>query len=715
MSANRTIQTNFLDGVQSISNYIGNGKATYLNTAGWATYAETDSVTFQDIGDTVTLNSHNLQNGNTISFTSITSTTGISINTLYYVISVTTNTFQVASSSGGSALALTTNGSGTMVRFIPKTGATGGSPNITFTTSFSSPLSGDNSFLFNKDAANRMGQGVSYDFTINSSDQAKVLQIQFDYILSSGTFTAGSSTTDSDVTVWIYDVTNAVLIQPSTFRLYSNSSTTSTTSIGSFQTASNSTSYRLIFHVGSTSASAYTLKVDNVSVSPTSYVYGTPITDIVDKGSITLSATTTAPTKGTVGIDKMLMKRYGDVAEITYEYNQTTAGTTGSGSYLFSLPSGMSFDTTKIVTSGGTILNALRSTVTPIGYGTIGSTAASGFNGNVVLVAYNSTQFYAHVTSSQNTSGTGDPAVDDAAGSGNYAFNDASYGFKFVLKAPIQGFSSSVQMSDSADTRVVDFVGNKGSTQAVTGDVTNVTFTANKDSHGAWNGSQYVVPVSGDYSVSGMVFDSASATTETKLYINEILSRRYLAYSNAGVPCSPGTLLVPNLKAGDTISVRSSNTMTLAANGSLSIMRISGPSAIAATETIAASYKVVTGTTATAGSAINYDTKEYDTHNAMSSGTFTAPAAGIYQVDVSHATGVNTRNFLLYKNGTLYRNIFGTNGAQASNDVKSGSTTVKLLAGDTVFITINTTTTLTSDGTNTVATANHMSIFRIGL
>ena len=76
------------------------------------------AVTFQDAGDTVTLNSHGLLNGDSVVFTVITTTTGISINTRYYVVNAATNTFQVASSLGGAALPLTNNGTGTVVRAL---------------------------------------------------------------------------------------------------------------------------------------------------------------------------------------------------------------------------------------------------------------------------------------------------------------------------------------------------------------------------------------------------------------------------------------------------------------------------------------------------------------------------------------------------------------------------------------------------------------------
>jgi len=79
------------------------------------------SVTFQDSTDTVTYNSHGLLDGDIVVFTAITTTTGILINTPYYVINPTTNTFQVASTSGGSALPLTNDGTGTMQSAISKT------------------------------------------------------------------------------------------------------------------------------------------------------------------------------------------------------------------------------------------------------------------------------------------------------------------------------------------------------------------------------------------------------------------------------------------------------------------------------------------------------------------------------------------------------------------------------------------------------------------
>lgn len=72
------------------------------------------SVTFQDTGDTVTLTAHGIGNNNIVSFSTITTTTGISVYTPYYVVNSATDTFQVASTQGGAALPLTNDGSGTL-------------------------------------------------------------------------------------------------------------------------------------------------------------------------------------------------------------------------------------------------------------------------------------------------------------------------------------------------------------------------------------------------------------------------------------------------------------------------------------------------------------------------------------------------------------------------------------------------------------------------
>lgn len=75
-------------------------------------------------------------------------------------------------------------------------------------------------------------------------------------------------------------------------------------------------------------------------------------TEWTDAGVITISATTTAPTKNnSVATDKIWWRRHAGDAEVRMYYRQSatgSGGTAGSGDYLFGMPSGLSIDTSRV-------------------------------------------------------------------------------------------------------------------------------------------------------------------------------------------------------------------------------------------------------------------------------------------------------------------------------------------------------------------------------
>ncbi len=77
------------------------------------------AVTFTDALDLVNKVTHGMDNGQEISFATITTTTGISKSTKYFVVNATSNTFQLAATLGGAAIPLTGDGSGSYIR-VPK-------------------------------------------------------------------------------------------------------------------------------------------------------------------------------------------------------------------------------------------------------------------------------------------------------------------------------------------------------------------------------------------------------------------------------------------------------------------------------------------------------------------------------------------------------------------------------------------------------------------
>ena len=75
------------------------------------------TVTLTDAGDLVERTAHGYSNGMRVQFYRIVTTTGLVEAQFYFVINATANDFQVAATEGGAALALTTNGSASLLPY----------------------------------------------------------------------------------------------------------------------------------------------------------------------------------------------------------------------------------------------------------------------------------------------------------------------------------------------------------------------------------------------------------------------------------------------------------------------------------------------------------------------------------------------------------------------------------------------------------------------
>lgn len=73
------------------------------------------------------------------------------------------------------------------------------------------------------------------------------------------------------------------------------------------------------------------------------------------ESTISFTATTSAPTKGTNTTDKFRWRRVGGSIEALIDYVQTGAGSAGSGNYLISMPTGLTIATGTVLTNGATI------------------------------------------------------------------------------------------------------------------------------------------------------------------------------------------------------------------------------------------------------------------------------------------------------------------------------------------------------------------------
>ena len=557
----------------------------------------------------------------------------------------------------------------------PAGALTGTTTGITFSTSSSSPLAGVNSFTLAKDASNRQGRVVYTPITITPAYQAKVLNVSMDYIVSSGTFVAGSSGVDSDVIVYLQDVTNSTSIEPSSFKFLSNSSTIADKFQGTFQTSATGTSYRLLLYFPTTTTSAFTLKLDNISVSPSNYVFGSPIQDWQSFTPI-VSHTTNATTTG-------LRKQNGDCEE--YMIRTAYTGATDNTGYTVTIPGGKSIDTSKILgTQGG---------LSP--FGIAAGHDSGGTHGGIVV--------YASTTTVQIIGDDGSGGWNGAGGNPFVPGNGDYIETKFSV--PILGWSSSVQMSDSADTRVVTARAYRSGNQSVaTAAETDIVFNATSfDDVNGFNTSTgvYTVQVPGKYNVKTSLYISSAAAEVFTISIykssSQVAQRFFTATSDAMVEVSD----VLNCVAGDTIKSTIDSTAdtsyTIIGSSSATFMTVELVSSSPAVDGRVVAARYTTNTAQPISNATNtiidFEDKDFDSHGSVTTGAswkFTAGSSGVFNARAT-ITSAGTGNFTgteyielkLYKNGSFYSSkiIANFTGSTAAISVTHDDD-IKLLAGD---------------------------------
>lgn len=588
---------------------------------------------------------------------------------------------------------------------IPTDGTGGTATGLTFTRSTSSPLRGVGSFVLQQtNSTNLQGKGVSYDYSIDSADQGHVLSVQFDFnasttfVASDGSTTLNDGTTsttsgNSDLEVFDYDVTNSALIYVSPEVITAKGSNNYTFK-GSFQTLVNSTSHRLIFHVATTNANAtgWTFKFDNVSVGPQAIVNGSPITDWV-------SCPINFIALGTVSGNQAFCRRIGDSLQVRGEV--TTGTTTGSGVEI-SLPYNASIDPTKVSSTTKTQMIGI--------WQNLNSGPSNLFDVSALASGqiYVDTSDLTHVYLASQSDST--PIYANVSGSSLGNGNALTYEFTF----PVIGQSSNVQMSSDTDTRVVAAKYQASSTQTP-GTNAPINFDVPYfDTHGAvTTGSnwKFIAPISGKYSVK-VVVGATNATVSDIFLFKNGSADSFLTETIVGTTYVSGSTDVI-LAAGEYIDIRPDGATQFAGgtagNTSVSINRISGPAAIAASESVGMSASLSSDTVFNSTTVV-YDSVQFDSHFSYSpsTGTFTLPMPGTYSVSVLGAATSGSASLLLDKNGSHYAYLTSIN----TSGQFSGTTLIKGVAGD--ILNISTAANVTIQGLSSGIILNSFSIHRVG-
>lgn len=563
---------------------------------------------------------------------------------------------------------------------IPVDG-TGGSPSSTWTRTTSNPLRDTASFLWTRSANNRQGEGVAFAFTLDRADQASVISISFDYKIVSGTFFAADGTTApsndgtttvnagmSDLEVFIYDVTNSVLV-PVTGQVLTSTSTISAHFKGTFQTPSNSTSYRFILHTARSTAVAFTAQFDNFIVGPQAVAFGPAVTDTVQN-----TTGITFTNFGTVTAVNAALTQIGDLLKVVGSFTSgTSVGSVGSINIPYSI------DYTKLGS------NASINRVGDFGILQNASLIGSNLDPNAIFVDGSTASSVFIATSSGGTTYT--------KANGSAVGNNQPCSFSFTV--PIAGWSSNTRLSSDTSTTVVSFSVNTSTTAADSSTPFLYTNVIKDTNAGYSTGTgKYTIQVSGDYTFSAIIFGGTSRAAQ--LYKNGAIIAQ-------GMPCVGGSDVglvnyTGPFVAGETMEVRPSGSTTANATSYLNQFfgnRLSGPSTIAADATVAISYTSTSSASAGTGTPIIFGTKVYDTTGAFSGGTtFTAPIPGKYDIKAQYYVNGNS-NIRLYKNGSFL--MQGTAGSTST--VSAISFDCPLLAGETLDIRPDATQTMANTAT----------------
>ncbi len=573
-------------------------------------------------------------------------------------------------------------GTATLTSALP-TGAptfgSGASGNLSITTVTSGKLAGTYSLSLVSSAATTAGNFLASDpLTLDLEDQAKILAFKFYYSPTVGPTTANwSGTSSNSFGVAIYDITNSAWIIPAgVFNLVQNTGVGICQ--GTFQTPSNLASFRVVLYNANATSGAITMLLDDFYCGPQAMAFGPAMTDWV-------AYTPTFTGWGTASNVSFLQRRVGDSVEIRGYW---TSGVATAVEARVSLPAGLtSLSTVPTLSNAGVYIT--------------NDTAAQV---RTLLIEPSVT----YLTFAMSDGASGQLTKQNGSG-----FSTNGRNFSLSALVPIAGWSSNSVLSADSDTRVISWAGTQSS-QAVTGGVTDIAFTTTTDRSGAWNGTQFVVPVAGDYYAAGSYVNSAGAAWT--VYKNGVL----FGYggTNTAANTGSGGLLVTNCKPGDTISLRTSASGTITL-GSFGVFRLSGPAVVAASESVNARYYSSVSSISSSDGTVTFATKDYDSHSAYSAGTYTIPVTGKFQINSKIVTTAvtfaanNAVTISIYKNGTIISwNVIRIFGATETDADPGISDIISCVAGDT--ITIRASNNATSPTISVSTTRNFFSIAKVG-
>lgn len=567
----------------------------------------------------------------------------------------------------------------------------GASGNLSIATVTSGQLAGLASLSYVSSAATTAGNMLATDaLTIDIEDQAKVLTWKFYYEAQTNPSNANwSGTSSNSFGVAVYDVTNSSwLTSAGNFGMTQSSGVGIAT--GTCQTNATTTQIRFVVYNANATSGAVTVYFDDFSIGPLTAPIGAPITSWQ-------SYTPTIIGFGTPSAVSFWSRRVGDSLEVSGTFTSgTSTSTTASISLGFNGGnSNATIDSTKL-TNGQLVGDAALGVSTANKFTVLGVTSSA--------------------TVQLGLGSSGASSLTSALGNALAATGQV---MNVYFKVPISGWSSNVQMSNDTNTQVITLIAN-GTPASASANGIVIYPTVSKDTSGSYNAStgEFTAPISGYYQVQAFINASFATNGTMSAYVGGSIQVPAMGQIPSALGFGGGSTTV-FANAGQTIDVRNTaatGTVVSGLNG-ISITKVTGPSVIAATESVNARYFASATTISGSLATVVWTTKDFDSNNAMASGVYTIPVSGKYQANaalaVSGTVALNsTLDLQIQKNGAAVseQNVFA--GGIETGLVGDISDIINCNAGDTIRLQVS--TSITGPSIVSSNTKNYFSISRVG-
>lgn len=366
---------------------------------------------------------------------------------------------------------------------------TGGTPTLVSIAAQTSTMGyGAKEGKITKLATSGRGEGIACSFT---APAGTTLRVRGKYTTSSG-YLDYSTFPNSDIGIYVYDVTNSVLIPSAVSDVSANSGKGTYDKSFPLTAGSGTITGRILYHVQTSNTSAWTMILDERFAGESLSSRGPPVTDWK------ASTVATSITPATI---TSYERRVGDSLELTFIV--TITSDTPSGSYLVTIPPAYVIDTTKYPSSSTSVPGHFAMAIGGTRYQ--GVLRYSG-GGNFSMVVDN---------------GASTPSLSDGVPAD--ILNGTTIWGK--LTTPIVGWTSNAAMSEdfSGIDATLKYTGNSGG--ALTADVTNISWsTYSTGASGYWDGDEFTAFQTDVYFFDGASRTTASVTGSIEAYIDGVSS-----------------------------------------------------------------------------------------------------------------------------------------------------------------------------------------------